>query len=136
MLEELSRIINCMEEGADDEIKDGWKQIMPLISPSGIITLTWPKWKLKIISFRMPDNKENEIENLRTIDELYVSKVNPSKDTVIWRTPQTESKYNWNEYEKPFVVDVVDWFLKGEWTPPWKCSHCMTRHKVTTAPKF
>lgn len=139
MLEELVLLMNEMQVGAEPQLKEGWKQIEPLISPSGIITLTWPKWKLKITSFKMPNTQEgkmNHIETLRTIDELYVSKVESDKPSLLWRTPQSETKYNWSEYEKPYVVDVVDWFLKGDWTPPWKCGHCMARHKTSSPPKF
>ena len=132
MLEDLASIINAMSITSD--YRGGWKLLEPTIGYGHIVTLTWPKFKLKVVSFKMPDDWNNETayaEMIRTIDPLY-----DVDGQIIWRTVKTENTREWDDTDKAFVIDVVDAFLSGEWTPPWKCGFCQQRHNKKITPRW
>ena len=43
---------------------------------------------------------------------------------------------HWHDMERALVVDIVDKFLAGEWTPPWRCGFCRDRIKKLSRPKW
>jgi hypothetical protein len=132
MLQELIDMLNAMKQNSD--YKEGWSKLEPLIGLNGIISLSWPQWRLKLVTFRMPrewDNTPESAQEIKTIDNLFWH-----NDKIIWITDKNKNDYNATELERVAVTDVVDEFLSGNWTPPWKCGYCVTRHKGTTIPKF
>lgn len=132
MLEDLLAIIDAMS--ITSEHRDGWKQIEPTIGYGKIVTLSWPKWKLKIVSFKMPEQwsgNTDDAENILTIDNLYLI-----DGQLVWRTSKSEQKYDWSNNKQAFVIDIVDMFLSGEWTPPWKCGFCQQRHNKKLLPRW
>ena len=136
MLGDINTVIN--EMAATSEFKNGWDKLEITVGPNQIITLSWPLWKLKICSFRIPPSALMKIENIssvvidfETLDALY-----EKGDSFIWRTGKNNNEYNWDNERKARVVDVVDAFLEGVWTPPWKCGHCVSRSAGKYVPKF
>lgn len=133
MLEQLAELIDKMSQTS--EYRNGWKEIEPTISVNHIVTLNWPRFKLKIISFKMPQDWDGSIERaeqVETIDTLYVSEDNK----IHWKTTKNATDEQWDAMERALVVDVVDKFLAGEWTPPWKCGFCAARHNGTLKPRW
>jgi hypothetical protein len=135
MLETLSNLVNAMS--ITSEYRDGWKHIETTIGTNGIVTLNWPKLKLKIISFKMPDNWDGSTEQAEavlTIDTLYYS--DDTEGTVVWRTNSNHVQHNWDSLRRVRVSDIVDRFFDGSWTPPWKCGFCSSRHAGKLIPKY
>jgi hypothetical protein len=135
MLETLSKLVNAMS--ITSEFKDGWKHIETTVGINGIVTLNWPKMKLKIISFKMPndwDGSTEEAELIQSIDTLYYT--DKDEKDIAWRTNNSHVQHNWDLLIKVRVSDIVDRFLEGSWTPPWKCGFCLTRHAGKLTPKY
>ena len=135
MLETLSNLVNAMS--ITSEYKDGWKHIETTVGTNGIVTLNWPKLKLKIISFKMPDNWDGSTEQaeaIQTIDTLYYT--DKSEGVIAWRTNSSHVQYNWDSLTRVRVSDIVDRFFDGSWTPPWKCGFCSRRHAGKLIPKY
>ncbi len=136
MLGDINTVIT--EMALTSEFKSGWDKLEITIGPTQIVTLTWPAWKLKICSFRVPSsvlsNKSNlssSVLNIETLDTLY-----EKGDSFVWKTGKNWDDQNWDQERKAKVVDVVDAFLEGVWTPPWKCGHCVARAAGKYVPKF
>ena len=136
MLGDINTVIT--EMALTSEFKSGWDKLEITIGPTQIVTLTWPAWKLKICSFRVPSsvlsNKSNlssAVLNIETLDTLY-----EKGDSFVWKTGKNCDDQNWDQERKAKVVDVVDAFLEGVWTPPWKCGHCVARAAGKYVPKF
>lgn len=135
MLETLSNLVNAMS--ITSEYKDGWKHIETTVGTNGIVTLNWPKLKLKIISFKMPDNWDGSTEQaeaIQTLDTLYYT--DKSEGVIVWRTNSSHVQYNWDSLTRVRVSDIVDRFFDGSWTPPWKCGFCSSRHAGKLIPKY
>ena len=135
MLETLSNLVNAMS--ITSEYRDGWKHIETTVATNGIVTLNWPKLKLKIISFKMPDNWDGSTEQaeaIQTIDTLYY--LDKSEGEVVWQTNSSHVQHNWDSLTRVRVSDIVDRFFDGSWTPPWKCGFCSSRHAGKLQPKY
>ncbi|CAB4144944.1 hypothetical protein UFOVP657_30 [uncultured Caudovirales phage] len=133
MLANLIELIDKMSQNS--EFKDGWKELEPTVGINHIVTLNWPKFRLKLVSFKMPHNWDGSLEkaeNIVPLDALYLDK----DDVIIWRTQKNTNDKNWDDLERALVVDVVDRFLAGEWTPPWKCGFCASRHNGSMKPRW
>lgn len=136
MLGDINIIIN--EMASTSEFKSGWEKLEITVGPNKIITLGWPAWKLKICSFRVNPAALTATKNiaqlaldLETLDALY-----EKGDTFVWCTNKNANDKNWDNEKKAKVVDVVDAFLEGTWTPPWKCGHCVARAAGRYVPRF
>lgn len=133
MLEQLIDLIDKMSQTS--EYRDGWKEIEPTIGVNHIVSLNWPRFKLKIVSFRMPPHWDGSLESaeqIEAIDTLYVAKNNE----IHWKTVKNANTEHWHDMERALVVDIVDKFLAGEWTPPWKCGFCASRHNGSLKPRW
>jgi len=132
MLEKLVLLIDKMSQTS--EFRDGWKEIEPTIGVNHIVTFNWPRFKLKIVSFKMPQNWDGSIEQaeqIEAIDTLYLK-----DDKLLWKTSRNNDEQDWDKLERALVIDVIDKFLAGEWTPPWKCGFCASRHNGSLKPKW
>jgi hypothetical protein len=132
MLEKLVLLIDKMSQTS--EFRDGWKEIEPTIGVNHIVTFNWPRFKLKIVSFKMPQNwngSVEEAEQIEAIDTLYLK-----DDKLLWKTNRNSDEQDWDKLERALVIDVIDKFLAGEWTPPWKCGFCASRHNGSLKPKW
>jgi hypothetical protein len=132
MLEKLVLLIDKMSQTS--EFRDGWKEIEPTIGVNHIVTFNWPRFKLKIVSFKMPQNWDGSIEQaeqIEAIDTLYLK-----DDKLLWKTSRNSDEQDWDKLERALVIDVIDKFLAGEWTPPWKCGFCASRHNGSLKPKW
>jgi hypothetical protein len=136
MLGDINAVIN--EMAATSDFKDGWAKIEITVAQNNIITLGWPAWKLKICSFKLSPATLVQAKNvadialeIETLDTLY-----EQGDTFIWRTNKNANENDWDQQKRAKVVDVVDAFLEGTWTPPWKCGHCVARASGKYIPRF
>ena len=136
MLNDIHTVVTEMAKTSD--YADGWDKLELTVGPSKIITLSWPAWKLKICSFKIDSIdfiKLNSIEDaaleIETLDTLY-----ESGETFIWKTSKNTNAKKWDTMKRAKVVDVVDAFLEGTWTPPWKCGHCVARAAGKYVPRF
>ena len=68
MLENLIELIDKMSQTS--EHRDGWKEIEPTIGVNHIVTLNWPKFRLKLVSFKMPHNWDGSLESAERIVHL------------------------------------------------------------------
>lgn len=129
MLDGINAVIT--EMATTSEFKDGWDKLEVTIGPQQIITLSWPAWKLKVCSFKISTDGAQDVTQIETLDTLY-----ENGNSFLWKTNKNYTEKNWNQMEKAKVVDVVDAFLEGVWTPPWKCGHCMARLAGKYAPRY
>lgn len=133
MLANLIQLIDAMSQRS--EYKDGWKEIEPTVGINHIVTLNWPKFRLKIVSFKMPQNWDESVEAAESIlplDTLYIDK----DDVIHWKTQKNINDFDWDKMDRVTVVDVIDRFLGGEWSPPWKCGFCAARHNGSMKPRW
>jgi hypothetical protein len=133
MLQELITLLNAMKDGSEHH--EGWSKLEPLIGLNGLVTLSWPQWRLKIVTFKMPkewDGTPDSAEAIEAMDNLYWDK----DGKIIWKTYANENTVDWSKLTRCTAVDVVDAFLSGSWTPPWKCGFCVSRHKGQIQPRF
>jgi hypothetical protein len=133
MLQELIKLLDVMKDGS--EYAEGWSKLEPLIGLNGTVTLSWPQWRLKIVTFKMPkdwDGSSDAAENIEALDNLYWDQ----DMNIIWKTHANERDYDWVNMTRCTAADVVDTFLSGNWTPPWKCGFCVSRHKGQIQPRF
>ena len=129
----LTELIYTMSQNS--EHIDGWKHIELTFAVNHIVSLNWPNFMLKIVSFKMPQNWDGSLEKaeqIEALDALYVDK----NDVIHWKTKANAETEMWDDRQRAFVVDVVDQFLAGEWTPPWKCGSCTSRHNGTIKPEW
>jgi len=136
MLSDIEKIISSM--AATSACKSGWDKLETTVSQSNIVTLSWPAWKLKIISFKVD---KHDYENCNSIEEFSLNidaldNIYDIFDDFVWRTNRNPAEHEWDKYQKAKVVDLVDAFLAGEWTPPWKCGHCASRMAGKYKPRF
>jgi hypothetical protein len=129
MLDGINTVIT--EMATTSEFKDGWDKLEVTIGPQQIITLSWPAWKLKVCSFKILTDSAQDVTQIETLDTLY-----EDGNSFSWKTNKNYTEKSWNQMEKAKVVDVVDAFLEGVWTPPWKCGHCMARLAGKYAPRY
>jgi len=131
MLQDLINLLTAMKKNSD--YKDGWDKLEPLIGLNGVVSLSWPQWRLKIVTFRMPkdwDGTAESAEEIKTIDNLFWH-----EDKLIWITDNNKSEYP-DTLIRATTAEVIDEFLSGKWTPPWKCGYCVARLKGTIHPRF
>jgi len=136
MLGDIEKIIRMM--AVTSEYQAGWSKLETTVTNTNIVTLSWPSWKLKIVSFKVDPSefvKASSIEeyamNLEALDNIY-----DIEEEFVWKTFKNINDKDWNQYQKGKVVDIVDGFLSGDWTPPWKCGHCMARLSGKYKPRF
>jgi hypothetical protein len=133
MLQELIKLLDAMKDGSDHA--EGWSKLEPLIGLNGTITLSWPQWRLKIVTFKMPkdwDGSPEQVDAIEAMDNLYYDKYM----NIIWKTYTNENAHKWATMQKCTAAEVVDAFFSGSWTPPWKCGYCVSRHKGQIQPRF
>ncbi len=136
MLSDINEILD--EMARTSEFADGWKKIEVTVGPNNIVTLSWPLWKLKIVSFRVNPHDIAVCKdmsalalNIEVLDNLY-----EDGDTYMWKTNRNPNERKWEELQRAKVADVVDAFLDGAWTPPWKCGHCSARLSGKYQPRW
>lgn len=132
MLGDINTVVTEMAETS--EFKNGWSKLEITVGPQQIVTLSWPAWKLKVCSFKIPNDLKQtniDITDIETLDALY-----EHGESFVWKTQKSISDRNWEQMQRAKVVDVVDAFLEGTWTPPWKCGHCMARLAGKYEPRF
>jgi len=129
----LIELIDTMSQTSP--YQNGWKKIEPTIGVNHIVTFNWPDFMLKLVSFKLPQNWDGtieEAEQIEAIDTLYIDE----NDVIHWKTSANAETEMWDDRQRAYVVDVVDKFLAGEWTPPWKCGACASRHNGKIKPKW
>ena len=110
MLQDLINLLDAMKKNSD--YKDGWDKLEPLIGLNGVVSLSWPQWRLKIVTFRMPkdwDGSTEQAEEIRTIDNLYWH-----NDQIIWITDKNRNQYNESTLVRVTIAEIIDEFLSGK----------------------
>jgi hypothetical protein len=131
MLQELIDLLAAMKTNSN--YPSGWDKLETLIGLNGTVSITWPAWRLKLVTFRMPkdwDRSVDSAESIETIDSLFWH-----QNKLVWITDKNASDFP-NNMQRATVAEIIDEFLSGNWTPPWKCGFCVSRHKGTSKPKF
>ena len=119
-------IVRLLAMEADPELKGGWDELVVRIGINKgqhVGTIVWPSWRLEVCTFVIPESSTPYIaETLRTCDTTYMI-----KGQVITKSHNKDTSQNWDIAEKALVCDIVDQFLDGQWTPPWRCGFCRDR---------
>jgi hypothetical protein len=77
------------------------------------------------------DGSTTQAEDIKTIDNLFWH-----NDQLIWLTDKNKNDISESNLQRATVAEIIDEFLSGKWTPPWKCGYCVSRHKGSIHPKY
>ena len=130
------RHIKQLGEEADNELVDGYDQFEVKVSIFGgkpIATVQWPSWRLDLCSFVIDDTVT--ATSLTVSDSTFVV-VENGDDKLISKNNNSDKSRDWDIMEKAPVWMVLDHFLSGTWTPPWRCGFCRDRIKGISRPKW
>lgn len=108
------------------EIRVGMKEGKPIAS------LLWKSWKLQICTFDPLGTTVVSPLDVEVADQVFID----FHDNIIVRTTKEEDLENSGKLRKAYLYEVVDAFLDGAWTPPWKCGYCRDRIKGLVKPQW
>jgi hypothetical protein len=69
-------------------------------------------------------------------DSTYVVQTQNEFDVLVSRNNNGDRTRDWDNMEKAPLWMVLDEFLNGNWTPPWRCGFCRDRIKGISKPKW
>jgi hypothetical protein len=134
-------ILDTLRQDADVAIINGYKQYRVKVGIKEnniIVSIIWPSWKIDVCSFILTDENANNVslaEKIENCDRLWLcSEDGRPLTTFAIRNQYTENNYKW--IRVAYVYELLDAFLEGNWTPPWKCGFCRDRLKGTVKPNF
>lgn len=134
-------ILDILRQDADVAIINGYKQYRVKVGMKDnniIVSIIWPSWKIDVCSFILTDENAKNIslaEKIENCDRLWLcSEDGRPLNTFAIRNQYTENNYKW--IRVAYVYELLDAFLEGNWTPPWKCGFCRDRLKGTVKPNF
>ena len=135
-------ILKNLAQEADQSYAAGYKVLEPRVGIKDnkiIITITWPSWRLDVCSFILDadiqSNPTQSTEKIDSCDNQWLC--NDEKlpySTYAIRNKYTENTTKW--IQKAFIYELLDDFLDGKWTPPWRCGFCRDRVKGIVKPRF
>ena len=134
-------ILDTLRQDADVAIINGYKQYRVKVGIKEnniIVSIIWPSWKIDVCSFILTDENANNVslaEKIENCDRLWLcSEDGRPLTTFAIRNQYTENNYKW--IRVAYVYELLDAFLEGNWTPPWKCGFCRDRLKGTVKPNY
>ena len=134
-------ILNALRLDADIAITDGYKHFRTKVGVKEnniIVTVIWPSWKLDVCNFILTDENAKDIklaEKIDNCDRLWLcTEDGRPLNTFAIRNQYTENSYKW--VRVAYLYELLDGFLEGTWTPPWKCGFCRDRLKGIVKPNF
>jgi hypothetical protein len=134
-------ILDTLRQDADVAIINGYKQYRVKVGMKDnniIVSIIWPSWKIDVCSFVLTDENANNVslaEKIENCDRLWLcSEDGRPLTTFAIRNQYTENNYKW--IRVAYVYELLDAFLEGNWTPPWKCGFCRDRLKGTVKPNY
>jgi hypothetical protein len=120
---------------ADPELKGGWDELVVRTGfnkEKPVATLVWPSWRLEICTFELPQHYiEDEAWHIRTSDTTY-----DINGKCVTRAHIKDKTHDWDMHPRAYVSDVIDQFLDGLWTPPWRCGFCRDRISGKVKPNW
>lgn len=129
------QIVRKLAMEADPELKGGWDELVVRTGfnkEKPVATLVWPSWRLEICTFDLPQHYlEDEVWHIRTSDTTY--EINGK---CVTRAHGKDNSHDWDMHPRAYVSDVVDQFLDGLWTPPWRCGFCRDRISGKVKPNW
>jgi hypothetical protein len=138
---ELSRnaqaVVTRLGIEGDINLEEGYKQFevkVSLFQGKPIATVHWPSWRLDLCSFAA--GEETLPHAISVTDSTYVVKNEQGDEVLISRNNNGDRTRDWDKMEKAPLWMVLDEFLNGNWTPPWRCGFCRDRIKGISKPKW
>lgn len=136
------KVLKTISHEAAEDIVDGYKVFEPRVGIKDnkiIVTVTWPSWRLDVCSFILDEdiqaNPERSTEKIESCDNLWLCNDEDKPfATYAIRNHYTENSTKW--VRKAFIYELLDDFLDGKWTPPWRCGFCRDRVKGLVKPKY
>jgi hypothetical protein len=131
------RLVRELGNEGEPHLKRGFESLDVKVSSVGgkiVATVQWPSWRLDLCSFALADNLSPH--TIVIADSTYVIKNDAGKEVLISRNNFSDTTRNWDTLEKAPLWMVLDAFLLGEWTPPWRCGFCRDRIKKLSRPKW
>ena len=128
-------ILDDMAQSAPAELKGGWDDFdvrVGLLKGKSSATLYWPSWRLEVCTFLLPETYEGEPTTIETSDSTYMS----AHNEIHTRSHANDKSQDWDQLVRAPVVEIIDSFLEGTWTPPWRCGFCRDRILGTSKPKW
>lgn len=134
-------ILKNLRLDADINIGEGYNNFRVKVGMKDnniVATVVWPSWKVDVCSFILTEENANDVklvEKIENCDRLWLcSEDGKPLTTFAIRNQFTENQYKW--VRVAYVYELLDAFLEGTWTPPWKCGFCRDRLKGIVKPKF
>lgn len=134
-LELAQCILQDMTNSAAEHLQDGWRGFdvrVGMLKGLKTATFFWPSWRLEVCTFILPDEYDGDPSIIETSDATYIT----AHNDIVTKSHMKDQSHNWDELERAPVVEVIDSFLEGSWTPPWRCGFCRDRINGTSKPKW
>jgi len=131
------RTIKRLGEEADNELAEGYGEFeigVSIFQSKPVATVKWPSWRLDLCSFVI--NEEAQPHTICVSDSTFVTHNDNGDEVIVSRNNNNDRTRDWDNMEKAPVWMVLDDFLRGKWTPPWRCGFCRDRIKGISRPKW
>ena len=129
--------VNRIEESSPEDLKPAYAQLELRVSldkdGKPLASLMWKSWKLQICTFDPTiDTTVIAPLHVEVQDQVFID----GDDQIVVRMNRKEDLDKGGTLRKAYVYEVLDAFLDGSWTPPWKCGYCRDRIKGIVKPKW
>lgn len=132
-----NNVVNRLGEEADNEIQGGYVEFevkVSIFQGKPMATVQWPSWRLDLCSFII--DEEAQPHTISVSDSTFVTLNEAGDEVIISRNNNGDRTRDWDNMEKAPLWMVLDEFLRGNWTPPWRCGFCRDRIKGISKPKW
>jgi hypothetical protein len=126
-------IVDRIKASSPDELQDAYRNIdirVGLKDGKPLASLQWKSWKLQICTFDPKPITEVGALNVQVQDQVFID----LHDAIVTRSSQDEKLPD--NLRLAYVYEILDAFLDGSWTPPWKCGYCRDRIKGLVKPQW
>lgn len=129
-------IVNRIEASSPEDLRPAYAQLELRVSldkdGKPLASLMWKSWKLQICTFDPLDTTVVAPLDVEVQDQVFID----GDDQIVVRMNRKEDLDKGGTLRKACVYEILDAFLDGSWTPPWKCGYCRDRIKGIVKPKW
>ena len=132
-----SHVIKRLGEEGDIDLEGGYANFevkVSIFQGKPMATVQWPSWRLDLCSFIIDEDAQPH--TISVSDSTFVTLNEAGDEVIISRNNNGDRTRDWDNMEKAPLWMVLDEFLRGNWTPPWRCGFCRDRIKGISKPKW
>jgi len=129
-------VVDRIKDSSPDDLKPAYKQFEVRVGTDKdgkcIASIMWKSWKLQICTFEPTSTADVTPLSVKVLDQVFID----SNDQIIVRMSRETNLEEHTDLRKAMVYELLDAFLDGQWTPPWKCGYCRDRIKGIVKPRW